>query len=209
KRELSVFARLGSGSACRSVIGGFVEWMVGKKSDGSDSYAVQLAPPSHWPSLVNVLALTDMERKKIVSSEAMEITKKTSELHACRVKNRPKMIRLMKKAITERKLEAFLELTMKESSNLHAVMLDSFPPIIYLNETSFAIMDAVHEYNRKKGNICAGYTFDAGPNAHIFTDEKYAHEIEEMLQDISGVSKTMVCKVGNGPRRLSAIESLI
>ncbi|MCX8197633.1 MAG: diphosphomevalonate decarboxylase [Candidatus Micrarchaeota archaeon] len=208
-KEISAIARLGSGSACRSVIGGFVEWKMGKKKDGSDSYAVQIAPPSHWPSIRNVIAITDEKRKKTGSNEGMELTVKTSILYPERVRTRPRMISLMKKAILERNLQAFLELTMKESSNLHAVMLDSYPPIIYLNDTSREIMEAVHEYNRKKGTVCAGYTFDAGPNAHVFTDEKYAAEVKQMLEGIKGVQRTIVCKVGEGPRRLSAIESLI
>src|SRR3989338_3259985 len=73
-RELSIFARLGSGSACRSVLGGFVEWKMGGKKDGSDSYAVQVAPAPHWPELRNVIAIVDAGRKKVGSAHGMEIT---------------------------------------------------------------------------------------------------------------------------------------
>jgi diphosphomevalonate decarboxylase len=207
-RELSIFARLGSGSACRSVLGGFVEWKMGERKDGKDSYAVQIAPATHWPSLRNVIAITDPERKKIGSAEGMELTAKTSGLYAERVKTRPKIIAMMKKAILKKDLEIFLELSMRESSHMHAVMLDSFPPITYLNDISREIMGAVHEFNSHRGKICAGYTFDAGPNAHIYTEEKYVQELKDLLCGIPGVQKIIVCGVGGGPRRLSAKEAL-
>lgn len=207
-KELSIFARLGSGSASRSVLGGFVEWKMGSKKDGSDCFAVQLAPSGHWPALRNIIALTDPGRKRVGSAEGMEITTKTSTLYPERVKSRPKILSMMRKAILSRNLPQFLELAMRESSNMHAVMLDSFPPIMYLNDISRDIIYSVHEFNRKKGKTCAGYTFDAGPNAHVFTEEKYARDVEGMLKEIAGVQKTVVCKAGEGPRKLSLRESL-
>jgi diphosphomevalonate decarboxylase len=208
-RELSIFARLGSGSACRSVFGGFVEWKMGRKRDGSDSYSVQIAPASYWPALRNVIAITDPEKKKVGSAEGMEITTRTSALYLERVKSRPKILTLMRRAILKRNLPAFLELTMRESSHMHAVMLDTFPPIIYLNDISREIMASVHEFNSGKGKTCAGYTFDAGPTAHVYTEEKYVKEVVRMLRGIRGVQKTIVCRAGNGPRKLPDGESLI
>ena len=114
----------------------------------------------------------------------------------------------MKSAIITRNLSAFLSLAMKESSNMHAVMLDSQPPIIYLNDISHSIMRAVHAFNEQEGGTVAGYTFDAGPNAHVYTTEKHAKKIERMLMGIKGVKKTIVCKPGGGPRRLPEKEAL-
>jgi len=207
-KQLSMFARLGSGSACRSVLGGFVEWNMGKKKDGSDSYAIQIAPASHWKEIRNVIAITNPERKKIGSAHGMEITAKTSKLYPERVRLNPRIIGMMKRAIMARDLEDFLTLTMRESSHMHAVMLDSFPPIIYLNDISREIMRAVLEYNESKGKICAGYTFDAGPNAHVYTTAKYENEIRKLLSEISGVQKIMVSKPGNGPRKLNEKDCL-
>ncbi|MCX8174749.1 MAG: diphosphomevalonate decarboxylase [Candidatus Micrarchaeota archaeon] len=208
KRELSIFARLGSGSACRSVFGGFVEWKRGSRQDGSDSYAVQIAPADHWKEIRNVIAITNPERKKIGSARGMEITSRTSKLYPQRVRLAPKVIRMMKRAIRKRELETFLLLTMRESSHLHAVMLDSFPPIIYLNDISRQIMDAVLGYNEARDEICAGYTFDAGPNAHVYTTQKHAGEVRRLLSEIEGVRQTIVCKVGRGPRKLGSSEAL-
>jgi diphosphomevalonate decarboxylase len=181
---------------------------MGKRKDGQDSHAVQIAPASHWPEIRNVIAITNPEKKKIGSSDAMELTAKTSTLYKERVKSMPKIVLLMRKAILERNLQSFLELAMRESSNMHAVMLDTFPPIIYLNDISRNIMESVLEFNRKKGKTCAGYTFDAGPNAHVYTTDEHAEEVQDMLRSISGVQKTFVCKIGNGPRKLSQEEAL-
>lgn len=207
-RQLSIFARMGSGSACRSVLGGFVEWKMGNRKDGSDSYAVQVAPASHWPALRNVIAITDAGRKKVGSADGMEITTRTSTLYPERVRSRPRIVSMMKRAIRKRDLVEFLELTMRESSHMHAVMLDSFPPIMYLNDVSREIINTVHGFNARKGGIAAGYTFDAGPNAHVYTTEKHAKEVERMLLAIKGVQKTMACRPGSGPRKLPDSESL-
>jgi len=207
-RQLSIFARMGSGSACRSVLGGFVEWKKGSKQDGSDSYAVQIALASHWPTLRNVIAITDAGRKLVGSDLGMQLTVSGSALYAERVKRMPSIIRGMKSAILSRSLESFLSLAMRESSNMHAVMLDSTPPIMYLNDISREIMRAVHAFNEQEGGIAAGYTFDAGPNAHVYTTERHAKKIARMLMGIKGVKKTLMCMPGNGPRRLLEKDAL-
>jgi len=207
-KQLSLFARMGSGSACRSVIGGFAEWRMGSKADGSDSYAVRVAPASHWPALRNVIAITDAGRKLVGSDLGMQLTVAGSALYKERLRKMPSLIREMKSAILSRNLASFLSLSMKESSNMHAVMLDSTPPIMYLNDTSREIMRQVHSFNEEAGGIAAGYTFDAGPNAHVYTTEKNARRIARMLMEIKGVKKTLVCKPGSGPRRLREKDAL-
>ncbi len=207
-RQLSLFARMGSGSACRSVIGGFAEWKKGSKKDGSDSFAAQIAPASHWPTLRNVIAITDAGRKLIGSDIGMQLTVTGSALYKERLRKMPTLIREMKSAILSRDLPSFLSLAMKESSNMHAVMLDSTPPIMYLNDTSREIMRAVNSFNDEAGEIVAGYTFDAGPNAHVYTTEKNARKIERMLSGIEEVKKTITCRAGSGPRRLREKDAL-
>ncbi|MFH1448362.1 MAG: diphosphomevalonate decarboxylase [Candidatus Micrarchaeota archaeon] len=209
ERELSIFARLGSGSACRSVLGGFVEWKKGSRKDGLDSYAVQLASSSHWPELRNIITIVDPGRKRIGSAEGMEITTRTSKLYMKRVKENPKLLSAMRRAIRRRDLENFLMLTMCESSRMHAVMMDSFPPIIYLNDVSREIIESVLGFNTSKGMSCAGYTFDAGPNAHVYTISKYEKEVRTLLSEINGVEKIIISKPGEGPRRLPDDKSLI
>jgi len=203
-KELSILARRGSGSACRSVLGGCVEWTVGKKIDGTDSYAEQVAPASHWPQLRNVIAVVDAQAKKVSSRAGMKQTIATSVLYPARVASIPKLMQDMKAAVLAKDFSKFGELTMRDSSNMHAVMLDTWPPITYLNDHSKEIMYAVHEYNQSAGQIKAAYTFDAGPNAHVYTPDDQVASVKKMLQEIDGVNRIIVCKIGSGPQYLKA-----
>ncbi len=203
-KELSILARRGSGSACRSVMGGCVEWTMGKKTDGSDSFAEQLAPASHWPELRNVIAVVDAKKKKVSSRAGMKQTIATSPLYAARLAYIPDLMRDIKAAVLAKDFAKFGEYTMRESSNMHAVMLDTWPPITYLNDHSKEIMHAVNDYNQSAGAIQAAYTFDAGPNAHVYTTESQVKTVKKMLENIDGVQKIIVCKIGNGPQYLQS-----
>ena len=199
-RELSILARLGSGSACRSVLGGFVEWKRGENADGSDSCAVQIAPATHWPELRNVIAIVDGGKKKVSSRAGMKQTVATSVLYKSRLEYLPKLIEDMKKAVLAKNFPVFAELTMRESSNMHAVMLDTWPPITYLNDWSKEIMYGVHELNAN--GIIAAYTFDAGPNVHVYTTSANVDKVKGMLSQFEGESKTEVNRGGEGPKLL-------
>jgi diphosphomevalonate decarboxylase len=198
QRELSILARLGSGSASRSILGGCVEWKAGKNKDGSDSYAVQLSPPGKWKDLRNVIAISSMEEKKVGSAEGMQMTAKTSSLFPARLKAVEKRLSEMRSAVKAHDFEKMAPLIMQESDSMHACMLDSWPPIVYLNETSFRVMRCVLELNESLGKFAAAYTFDAGPNAHVYTTAKYASEIRKMLGEMPGVMKVIECRVGEG-----------
>ncbi|HIH21028.1 TPA: hypothetical protein HA244_07215, partial [Candidatus Micrarchaeota archaeon] len=140
------------------------------------------------------------EKKKVSSRAGMRQTVGTSVLFKARLTYLPKLIADMKKAVLAKDFPAFAELTMRESSNMHAVMLDTWPPITYLNDSSKEIMHAVHELNGK--GVIAGYTFDAGPNAHVYTTEKNVGKVKQLLFGIQGVRKIIVCNVGEGPKYL-------
>jgi len=201
-KELSILARLGSGSACRSVFGGFVEWQKGEKADGSDSFAMQLADEGFWPQLRNVIAVVDGEKKKVSSRAGMRETVATSQLFKERMREIEGTIAKMKKAVLARDFGSFANLTMDDSDSMHATMADTKPPIIYLNETSRRIIAEVGRLNSKGDGTICGYTFDAGPNAHIYALKGNVAKVEKMLLGIPGISRTIVCKIGAGPRLL-------
>ncbi|MGC8851437.1 MAG: diphosphomevalonate decarboxylase [Candidatus Micrarchaeia archaeon] len=199
-KELSILARLGSGSACRSVVGGFVEWHKGTRADGSDSYAETIYPASHWPELRLVSAVLAEGKKKVSSRAGMKQTIATSVLYPARLAYLPKLLKEMREAVGKKDFAKFAELTMRESNNMHATMLDTWPPIIYLNDLSKQVIYAVHELNAN--GMKAAYTFDAGPNAHVYTLENHVPEVKKMLDGIEGVQKIIVSKVGEGPKYL-------
>eukprot|EP00474_Spongospora_subterranea_P005702 CRZ06160.1 hypothetical protein [Spongospora subterranea] len=182
--QLSAIARQGSGSACRSMYGGFVEWMAGSAADGRDSIAVQIAPESHWAQMRVLILVVSVGEKATGSSIGMQRSTSTSTLLPHRsAEIVPKRIRALSSAIVERDFQSFAELTMKDSNQFHAICADSFPPIFYLNSTSHAIIDAVHKFNEAAGGLVAAYTFDAGPNACIFTLDQNLGKLSQYLLD--------------------------
>jgi diphosphomevalonate decarboxylase len=98
---------------------------------------------------------------------------------------------------------------MRDSNNMHATMLDSWPPIMYLTDASRDIIYRVHELNEKKGKYMVAYTFDAGANAHLITTDAYRNDVMKMLKSITGVKSTIEAKMGSGPRLLGDNDSMI
>ncbi|XP_057476658.1 diphosphomevalonate decarboxylase 2-like isoform X2 [Actinidia eriantha] len=164
--KLSAIARQGSGSACRSLYGGFVKWIMGKHDDGSDSIAVQLADEKHWDDLVIVIAVVSSRQKETSSTSGMRESVETSMLIKHRAKEVvPKRIVDMEEAIKNRDFPSFAHLACADSNQFHAVCLDTCPPIFYMNDTSHRIIGCVEKWNRSEESPQVAYTFDAGPNA--------------------------------------------
>jgi diphosphomevalonate decarboxylase len=87
----------------------------------------------------------------------------------------------MEVACRERNFAGMAELAMQDSNQFHACCMDSYPPIQYMNDTSFEIVQVVHRWNDLKGCVCAGYTFDAGPNAVLLVMQQHLSELVEVL----------------------------
>eukprot|EP00461_Guttulinopsis_vulgaris_P003208 UN03209 len=171
--ELSSIARQGSGSACRSLYGGWGKWIKGEAADGKDSLAVQVADEKHWPEMRVLILVAHGGQKEVPSTSGMKTSVETSDLLNYRAEKivEPRMVE-MEKAILAKDFKTFAELTMKDSNQFHATCLDTYPPIFYLNQTSKRIIHMCHQLNdlaAKAGQPpVAAYTFDAGPNAVIY-----------------------------------------
>jgi diphosphomevalonate decarboxylase len=184
--ELSVIARQGSGSACRSLFGGYVAWEMGSKPDGSDSFAVQIAPRDHWPDLHALICVVNDAKKGTSSTAGMQRTVETSPLLQHRIKEVvPQRMKDIIAAIKARDFETFAAITMADSNQFHAVALDTAPPIFYMNDVSRAIISIIVEYNRASvaagGGTKAAYTYDAGPNAVIYAPKENLREIVNLI----------------------------
>lgn len=181
-KDLTGIARQGSGSACRSLHGGFVHWLRGSEADGRDSRAVQVVPESHWPEMRVLVLVVNAGQKKVSSTGGMAITVQNSELFRHRVAHCVgERIERIKRAIGERDFATFAEITMKDSNQFHAVCLDSYPPIVYMNEVSHSVVRLVHKYNEHVGETRVAYTFDAGPNAVLYLLDKHVSEFVSLL----------------------------
>ncbi|XP_068267578.1 diphosphomevalonate decarboxylase [Nyctibius grandis] len=181
--ELSEVARRGSGSACRSMLGGFVQWQRGERPDGRDSIAQQVAPETHWPELRVLVLVVSGEKKPVGSTVGMQSSVDTSPLlkHRAEVVV-PERVALMVRHIRERDFEGFGQLTMRDSNQFHATCLDTFPPIFYLTDVSRRIITLAHRFNAHHGRTKVAYTFDAGPNAVVFTLADTVAEFVEVVR---------------------------
>ncbi|MGC8652205.1 MAG: diphosphomevalonate decarboxylase [Candidatus Micrarchaeia archaeon] len=196
--DLSIVARQGSGSSCRSLMGGFVKWNKGSKSDGSDSYIEQIADEDYWPEISILVAVVSEAKKRISSRAGMKQTVETSKLYGERPSIAEVHAKLLERAIKERDFSALAKITMEESNNMHAVMLDTFPPIIYLNDVSKEVIYTIHELNAS--GMVAAYTFDAGPNAVVITTDKNKSNVYAALKKIEGIKELVELRMGKGPR---------
>lgn len=173
--QLSAIARQGSGSACRSLYGGFVKWIMGKEENGSDSLAVQLTDEKHWDDIIIVIAVVSSRQKETSSTSGMRESVQTSLLLQHRAKEIvPKRILQMEEAIRNRDFASFAQLTCADSNQFHAVCLDTCPPIFYMNDTSHRIISIVEKWNRSEEMPQVAYTFDAGPNAVLIARNRQA-----------------------------------
>ncbi|NXM09504.1 MVD1 decarboxylase, partial [Tyrannus savana] len=181
--ELSEVARRGSGSACRSMWGGFVQWQRGERPDGTDSLAHQVAPETHWPELRVLVLVVSGQKKPVASTAGMQTSVETSPLlkHRAEVVV-PERLTQMMRHIRERDFEGFGQLAMRDSNQFHATCLDTFPPIFYLNDLSRHIIALAHRYNAHHGHTKVAYTFDAGPNAVIFALADTVDEFVEVVR---------------------------
>jgi diphosphomevalonate decarboxylase len=193
---LSRLARRGSGSACRSVFGGFVEWQAG---DGdATSFAFPLAPPDHWP-LIDLIAVVSQAPKRTGSTEGHRLAF-TSPLQAARVHDAPRRLSACRQAILHRDFDALAEVVELDSLLMHAVMMTSSPPLQYWLPSTLTILRAVSEWRSRGVGVCA--TVDAGPNVHCICAPGYAEAIQAGLRDLHGVELVLECPPGEAARSL-------
>jgi diphosphomevalonate decarboxylase len=213
---LSVFARLGSGSATRSIPkkGGFVMWKRGinPKKQGPEtfkgeelnnqifsSYSKTLVSPDEWPEFRLIYTKIEEKEKKIKSRPGMKSSVQTCPIYNDWVEYEEKTaMPAVIKAVKEKDFPTFAKLAMQCSDGLHAVMGYTYPRILYLNEKSQELIDAVNELNA--GEMKAAYTYDAGPNAIVFTLEKYENQVIEQLSRIIPKENIAVTRLGKGSR---------
>jgi diphosphomevalonate decarboxylase len=196
---LSRLARRGSGSACRSIPAGFVEWQMG--SSEADSYAVSIAPPDHWP-LVDCIAIVSSDPKSIGSTEGQALAG-TSPLQAVRVADAPRRLEICRNAILRRDFEALAGVVELDSNMLHAVMMTSTPALFYWQAATLTVMQAVQSARAKGLPVC--YTVDAGPNIHVITEMAEAERTAGLLLSLTGVREVRTAHVG-GPARFFSGE---
>ncbi|MFD2630457.1 diphosphomevalonate decarboxylase [Oceanobacillus kapialis] len=194
-KELSALTRQGSGSACRSIYGGFAEWQMGTEENGTDSYAVPIAPAEHWDLRVAAVVLSST-MKKVSSRAGMKRTVETSPFYQGWLDSIPADMKQIKEGINERDFEKVGEVAEANCLKMHATTLGANPPFTYWHDTTMTVMQAVRDL-REKG-VPAYFTIDAGPNVKVLYLPENEEVIEKTLRTIPGVADIRLSRPGQG-----------
>jgi diphosphomevalonate decarboxylase len=185
--ELSAVARLGSGSASRSIFGGWVVW------DGPTARSV--ASREHW-DLALVVAVIHRGRKPIASRDAMNLTARTSPFYAPWVESARGTYDNACQAVASRDLPALIEAMELSTMRMHGSSMGANPPILYWKPASLSAIEAVVEL-RAEGVTC-GWTMDAGPNVKVLCRRSDSAQVQAHLAGVDGVRSTLICLPGAG-----------
>lgn len=170
---LSVLARLGSGSACRSVFDGFVEWRMGHREDGLDSHGVPLA--ATWPGLCIGLAKVDAGEKAVDSRSGMQRTVETAHLYQSWPLQAAADLEKLHRAIATRDFELLGQTAEQNALSMHATMIASWPPLLYWQPASVEAMQAV--WRMRQEGVPVYFTMDAGPNLKLLFEQQDREEV--------------------------------
>ena len=194
EKELSILARQDSGSACRSISGGFVEWLDGNKSE--TSYSVQIFPPDHWD--IADVAVIFTEQKKDVSSSTGHEAANTSPFMKTRVNHMKEKNIKLKQFIKNRYFDNFGQLLEAEALEFHAITLTQTPYLIYWTTGTLNTMKLTRIW-RKEG-LPVYFTVDTGQNIHLFVEGKNIKKLVSKVKKLEGVKNIIVNTPGEGTR---------
>jgi len=190
-RDLSRMARLGSGSAARSIFGGVVELI-----PSDDAYAIPIATAEEWP-LDIVVAVTEERPKAIGSTDAMIQTANTSPFYRSWLSSHSDDMRLAKQAITEKDFGKLADTSEHNCLKMHATMITSQPPIVYWQPSTVEIMHQVRAL--RSSGTPAFFTIDAGAQVKIVCLPSATDAIRQQLQTITGLKQVIVTRLGGSP----------
>ncbi|MBS1251974.1 MAG: hypothetical protein MAG451_01008 [Anaerolineales bacterium] len=192
ERAMTELARLGSGSAARSIPSGYVELEVG--SSHTTAYAHTLHAPGYW-DLRDIVAIVSREEKSIGSS-AGHTAAETSPHFATRLSELPARLETVRRAIRGRNIEALGEAVEADAISLHAVAMTSHPPIYYWAPATLRLIHAVQAWRRE--GLPVYFTLDAGPNIHLICQAEDEADVLAHLADIDDVLETLVSGPAEG-----------
>lgn len=193
EEELSHLARLGSGSACRSVPAGFVLW------DGdrdATSFARQVAPPDHW-DLYDLVAIVSHQHKEVGSHHGHEIAS-TSPFYPARLNAVPGLLATVMSGIQQRDLATLGPAIEADTLAMHGVMMTSDPSLLYWEDATVAVLQGVRAW--RQSGLGVFFTLDAGPNVHCFCERGDVADVEARLRDLPGIQDVLVSGPGGGVR---------
>lgn len=192
--SLSRFARRGSGSACRSIFGGFVEWEKGH--DDLSSYAKPVPSDSFEDDLAMVFVLINDQKKEVSSRNGMRRTVETSSFYQGWLDSVEGDLYQLKQAIKTKDFQLLGETMERNGLKMHGTTLAAQPPFTYWSPDSLKAMDAVRQL-RKKGIPCY-FTMDAGPNVKVLVENSHLSEVQETFTKLFSKEQVITAHAGPG-----------
>ncbi len=189
--ELSRIARTGSGSAARSVFGGFTRFQAGSES------AEALYSAEWWPELRILVAITDTGPKTVGSRDGMERTRSSSPYYDAWVADARVLIGKAERALADRSVERLGPLMRESYLRMVGSSIAASPPVLYWLPASVAVIRACDEL-RGEG-LVAWETMDAGPQVKILSTARDVEAVRERIASVAGVKTILVSGVGGSP----------
>ncbi|MCP4873146.1 MAG: diphosphomevalonate decarboxylase [Proteobacteria bacterium] len=193
--EMTRWARRGSGSACRSVQAGFVEWKGG--TDDASSYSEQLCGPGHW-DLRDLVVVLSRKPKTISSSEGHKIAVRHPFM-AARQEELPARILSLKGALATRDVATFGEIVEHEAMEVQAIMMSGRPSALYLQPDTIRLIHHLRAWRDDEG-VPVWFTLDAGPNLHVLCEGDVAFEVRERLTIVAPDAEILENRPGPAAR---------
>jgi diphosphomevalonate decarboxylase len=191
--QLARLAGRASGSAARSLFGGFVELQ-----NGSDDLDVRtLCDTRDWPLQV-VVAITETGPKATGSTEAMEISRQTSPFYASWIEKQDADLAVAREAIAARDFSSLAMVAEHNCLKMHSVMWASRPPMVYWNSATMRCLQTVRQLQADGCGVF--FTIDAGPQVKAVCLPEDAAAVAAALASTDGVQQTMLTGLGEGAR---------
>jgi diphosphomevalonate decarboxylase len=202
--ELSEQARLGSGSAARSIFGGFVDMTHGTRADGSDAIARPLLTARDWP-LSMVIAVTSEAAKAVGSTDGMTRTRETSPYYRAWVETAETDLSEARRAIETRDFDALASVSEYSCLKMHGLALAARPGLLYWNPATVACLQHIHAL--RAGGTPVFFTMDAGPQVKALCPPEQAETVARALADEPGVLRVLRTGLGEGARLVAESEA--
>jgi diphosphomevalonate decarboxylase len=195
QKELSIIARQGSGSASRSVTGGFSVWHKGISNE--TSFAEKIEYPSEWDLRVLLVFVGDLKQKKIGSTEGMRLAT-TSPYFSQAVAEAEANVGRIQDALAAKDWHKFGQIIEAECYRLHMLCMTSLPSILYWNGTTVETFQSL--YSLREQGVVGFFTVDAGPHVHIICHAKDAEKITSQIRSLTGVTQIVQCGIADEAR---------
>ena len=183
-QKASFLARLGSGSACRSVEGDLVQWGEHAEiSDSSDLYAIRYPYKVHdiFKNYHDTILLVDKGQKQVSSTVGHDLMHDHPFAENRFVQAHENLTKL-KSIFAEGNLVEFIKIVESEALTLHAMMMTSLPYFILMKPNTLEIINKIWKF-RESSNTHVCFTLDAGANVHVLYPESEKNEVFQFIKD--------------------------